>query len=105
MKCFTYTIIILLSITSFAVAQPIFEKEYSKKNLEKLIEKANRTYKELKYKKAIPLFEEVIQLKEKHTIALRTKLAYCHRMINQMRKAELLYEGIVHEKRAKGITA
>lgn len=104
MRCFTFTLILLLTSINLALSQPLTEKEYSKHKLDKLIEKANRAYKELKYKKAIPLYEEAIFQKEKHTIALRTKLAYCFRMINQMNKAELIYAGIVQEKRARAIT-
>ena len=104
MRCFTFTLYLLLVSISLAIAQPLTEKEYSKHKLDKIIEKANRLYKELRFKKAIPLFEEAIFQKEKHTITLRTKLAYCFRMINQMSKAELIYAGIVQEKKAKAIT-
>lgn len=77
---------------------------FGQKKLDKTIEKADAYYKSMKYHKAIPLYQEAISIKEKHTLALRTKLAYSYRMLNQMDDAELLYADIVTDKKAKAIT-
>jgi outer membrane protein OmpA-like peptidoglycan-associated protein len=58
----------------------------------------------MKYHKAIPYYREAINIKQKNTLAIRTKLAYCYRMLNQMEDASWLYEGIVSDKKARAIT-
>lgn len=77
---------------------------FGQKKLDKTIDKADAYYKSMKYQKAIPLYYEAIETKGKHTLALRTKLAYCYRMLNQMDKAEELYSEIVTDKKARAIT-
>ena len=77
---------------------------FGQKKLDKTVDKADAYYKSMKYHKAIPLYQEAISIKEKHTLALRTKLAYSYRMLNQMDDAELLYADIVTDRKAKAIT-
>ncbi len=72
--------------------------------LDKIVERADAYYTSMKYHKAIPLYCEAVQSKEKNTLALRTKLAYSYRMLNQMDKAEELYAEIVLDKKARAIT-
>jgi outer membrane protein OmpA-like peptidoglycan-associated protein len=94
MKHFTFTLLLIcLAFTGFA-----------QKNLDKIIDKADDYYKNMKYHKAIPLYWEAIEEKGKHTVALTTKLAYCYRMLNQMDMAEKLYAEIVADDKAKAIT-
>ena len=68
----------------------------------RLEEKANALYKAEQYAEAIPLYESI--LKEKNSLSLKTKLAYCYRINNKMEQAEDLYSVIVQEDRAKAIT-
>ncbi|MFK7946974.1 MAG: OmpA family protein [Saprospiraceae bacterium] len=77
---------------------------FGQKKLDKIVNKADAYYKSMKYHKAIPLYQEAISIKGKHTLALRTKLAYSYRMLNQMDDAELLYADIVTDKKARIIT-
>ena len=94
MKHFTFTLLLIcLAFTSF-----------SQKKLDKTVDKANIYYKSMKYHKAIPLYEDAVATKGKHTLALRTKLAYCYRMLNQMDMAEILYAEIVTDNKANAIT-
>jgi outer membrane protein OmpA-like peptidoglycan-associated protein/tetratricopeptide (TPR) repeat protein len=94
MKDFTFTLLLIcLTFTSFG-----------QKSLDKTVDKADAYYKSMKYHKAIPLYWEAIEEKEKHTLALTTKLAYCYRMLNQMDMAETLYAEIVADDKAKAIT-
>lgn len=92
----SFTLILFLNFVALAC--------FGQKNVEKLVEKGDFYYKNLKYHKAIPFYKEAIIEKEKHTLSIRTKLAYCYRMLNQMDAAELLYSEIVTEEQAKGIT-
>lgn len=96
MKQFTF-IVLLLYLSCTLTAQ-------DEKNLEKILKKAHILYKQLKYHKAIPYYEKAILEKKKYTVGLRTRLAFCYRMINNMTKAEVLYEDLVLEPKVKPIT-
>jgi outer membrane protein OmpA-like peptidoglycan-associated protein/tetratricopeptide (TPR) repeat protein len=94
MKHFTFTLLLIcLAFISFG-----------QKSLDKTVDKADAYYKSMKYHKAIPLYWEAIEEKEKHNLALRMKLAYSYRMLNQMDMAERLYAEIVADDKAKAIT-
>ena len=68
----------------------------------KQIDKANKRYDFKKYAEAIPLYEQ--GLKIDNSLSAKTRLAFCHRMINNVSQAEELYQEIVNHKRAKPIT-
>ena len=68
----------------------------------KQFDKANKKYDLKKYAEAIPLYEQ--GLKIDHSIRAMTRLAFCHRMTNNVSKAEELYQEVVNHKRAKPIT-
>ncbi|MEL6864970.1 MAG: OmpA family protein [Bacteroidota bacterium] len=67
----------------------------------KRVKKANEFYKLNKYSEAIPLYEK--ELSKKHNLGIKTRLANCYRLTNQMDKAESLYAEIVQDEKAKDI--
>lgn len=69
---------------------------------QKQIDKGNMFYKDLRYSKAIPYYEEALGISP--STSVKTKLAYCYRMTNKLEKAEKLYAEIVTEKHARAIT-
>ncbi len=58
--------------------------------------KADLLYRAKAYAEAIPIYEKVLE--QKKSVAARTKLAYCYKMLNQMDKAESHYQKVVNEK-------
>ena len=66
------------------------------------VKKGNKQYKLKNYGQAIPFYEDALLIKE--SLPVQTKLAFCYRKTNKMRKAEKLYSEIVVQERAKPIT-
>ena len=65
----------------------------------KQFDKANKRYKLKKYAEAIPLYEQ--GLKIDNSLNAKARLAFCHRMTNNVAKAEELYSEIVSHERCK----
>ena len=63
------------------------------------LKKANQLFKEDKYALAIPHYQKA--LKTKKNLSIKSKLAFCYKITNQMTKAAKLYEEIVSNDRAK----
>lgn len=63
--------------------------------------KADAWYEKKNYALAIPYYEKALQLKP--ALSVKTKLAYCYKMTNQIDKANLLYESIVQDPKARDI--
>ena len=68
----------------------------------KQFDKANKKYDLKKYAEAIPLYEQGLKIDK--SIRAMNRLAFCHRMTNNVSKAEELYKETVNHKRAKPIT-
>ncbi len=62
-------------------------------NIQKMIKKADKTYHLGSYAQAIPLYKELLLLKD--NTAHRTKLADCYRLTNQIEDASEIYESIL----------
>lgn len=77
---------------------------FGQEKLNKTIAEADAYYKNGKYHKAIPLYQEAITLNRDSDLSLNTKLAYSFRMLNQMNVAEALYAKIVKDDKAETIT-
>ena len=65
----------------------------------KQIEKADKKYDLKKYAEAIPFYEQ--GLKIDNSLKAKARLAYCHRMTNNVGEAEALYKVIVLHERCK----
>ncbi len=63
------------------------------------LKKANQLFKEDKYALAIPHYQKALVTKK--NLSIKSKLAFCYKITNQMAKAADLYEEIVANDRAK----
>ena len=63
------------------------------------LKKANQLFKEDKYALAIPHYQKALNTKK--NLSIKSKLAFCYKITNQMAKAADLYEEIVASDRAK----
>ena len=63
------------------------------------LKKANQLFKEDKYALAIPHYQKALNTKK--NLSIKSKLAFCYKITNQMAKATDLYEEIVANDRAK----
>jgi len=63
------------------------------------LKKANQLFKEDKYALAIPHYQKVLTTKK--NLSIKSKLAFCYKITNQMAKAAELYGEIVDNDRAK----
>jgi len=63
------------------------------------LKKANQLFKEDKYALAIPYYKKALTTKK--NLSIKSKLAYCYKITNQIPKAVELYEEIVENDRAK----
>jgi len=63
------------------------------------LKKANQLFKEDKYALAIPHYQKALTTKK--NLSIKSKLAFCYKITNQMAKATELYEEIVANERAK----
>ncbi len=63
------------------------------------LKKANQLFKEDKYALAIPFYQKVLTTKQ--NLSIKSKLAYCYKITNQIPAAVELYEEIVESDRAK----
>jgi len=63
------------------------------------LKKANQFFKEDKYALAIPHYQKA--LKTKKNLSIKSKLAFCYKITNQIAEAAELYEEIVANDRAK----
>ena len=63
------------------------------------LKKANQLFKEDKYALAIPHYQKALTTKK--NLSIKSKLAFCYKITNQIAKAAELYEEIVANDRAK----
>ena len=63
------------------------------------LKKANQLFKEDKYALAIPHYQKALSTKK--NLSIKSKLAFCYKITNQISEAVELYEEIVHSDRAK----
>ncbi|MEM1121079.1 MAG: OmpA family protein [Bacteroidota bacterium] len=63
------------------------------------LKKAQQLFKEDKYAQAIPYYQKVLTTKK--NLSIKSKLAFCYKITNQIPAALDLYEDIVHNDRAK----
>ncbi|MFK7807102.1 MAG: OmpA family protein [Saprospiraceae bacterium] len=61
--------------------------------------KADALYRVKSYAEAIPIYEK--GLEKSNSRGARSKLAYSYKMLNQMKKSEVLYESLMKEKRVR----
>ncbi|MEM1119984.1 MAG: OmpA family protein, partial [Bacteroidota bacterium] len=87
MRFFALLILILLFTTN----------GFSQKS--KDLKKANQLFKEDKYALAIPFYKKVLTTKS--NLSIKSKLAYCYKITNQLAEAVDLYAVIVENDRAK----
>ena len=84
-----------LFLTAFLLTTAVFGQKTG-------LKKANRLFKEEKYATAIPYFKKV--LSQKNNQLVKTKLALCYKLTNQLKEALSLYEEIIRHPRAKSKT-
>ncbi len=63
------------------------------------LKKANQLFKEDKYALAIPHYKKALTTKK--NLSIKSKLAFCYKITNQIEEAVKLYEDIVTNERAK----
>lgn len=63
------------------------------------LKRANQLFKEDKYALAIPYYKKALTTKK--NLSIKSKLAYCYKITNQITEATALYEEIVENDRAK----
>ena len=83
--------IILLSL--------LFVFQFNTFGQSKDLKKANQLFKEDKYALAIPHYKKALRTKK--NLSIKSKLAFCYKITNQIVKAAELYEEIVANDRAK----
>ena len=82
----------LIAVLFLTFSQGVFAQN-------KAVSKANKLYKEKLYAEAIPFFEEVVA--ETPSLTMRTKLAFCYKVTNNLEKAEAQYATLVYDDKVR----